>query len=172
MPHRTRRNGRILESLRFAPRSRSGDLPGRAPPPGALSIHDTRLAAFSRLAATGGGSDQRDGAVRGNCATAARPGMRAEAAISTPDGSPGPRRLPHAPGPAPAAAARPRDRRARERLPSAPAFAVVPPPRQARHFARGVQAGNRVEVAIKHPAPEIGLDAPEVLPGQRKELDR
>src|SRR5262249_56778570 len=42
----------------------------------------------------------------------------------------------------------------------------------ARDLAGGVEAGNRLEGAVQDAAAEVRLHAPEVLAGQRKELDR
>src|SRR5262245_17252795 len=41
----------------------------------------------------------------------------------------------------------------------------------AGDFARGIEPCDRLEVLVEHAAPEIGLDAAEVLARQREDLD-
>src|SRR5262245_16223043 len=51
-------------------------------------------------------------------------------------------------------------------------LAVEVSARHARDLAGRVQAGDRLEVAVQHAAADVGLDAAEVLAGEREELDR
>src|SRR5262245_5534217 len=53
-----------------------------------------------------------------------------------------------------------------------PGPAVDVPAGHAGDLARGVEAGDGLEVMVQHPAAEVGLHAAEVLPGEREELDR
>ena len=82
------------------------------------------------------------------------------------------------PGPKPASlaaqapATRPLKTDGPSMVPSRPGFAVDVAAGHARDFAGGVQAGDRFEIFVQHAATQVGFDAAEVFPRQRKNLNR